>query len=184
MGWTRTSTSSTTDEPPGTPAGTAASSASTPGDDLLEVGTVARPHGVEGAVVVALLTNRTERLDEGSLLDADGRDLRVVDAKPFGARWLVHFEGVRTRVDAERLRGAILRAPPIDDPDAWWVHELIGSEVVEAASGRRLGTVVAVVPSPASDLLELDDGGLIPLRFALERSAGRISVEVPPGLLE
>jgi hypothetical protein len=44
--------------------------------------------------------------------------------------------------------------------------------------------VAAVVPSPASDLLELEDGALIPLRFALERSAGRIMVDVPAGLLD
>ncbi len=135
-------------------------------------------------MVVSLVTNRTERLAAGAPLHADDRELRVVDARPFGDRWLVRFEGVQTRADAERLRGAVLRASPIDDPDAWWVHELVGCEVVDASTGRRYGTVKAVVASPVSDLLELDDGALVPLRFALERREGSIVVEVPPGLLD
>ena len=177
MGWIPTSTSSTTDEPDPPPREDG-------GIEQLEVGSVARPHGVQGEVVVALLTNRTERLAAGASLDADGRELRVEEARPFGERWLVRFEGVRTREDADRLRGAVLRASPIDDPEAWWVHELVGSEVVDVTSDRRLGVVVAVVAGPASDLLELEDGELVPLRFALERQPGRITVELPPGLLD
>ncbi|HLI74891.1 MAG TPA: hypothetical protein VKU86_13515, partial [Acidimicrobiales bacterium] len=134
MGWTPTSTSSTTDPPPRPLHGE-------PGAPRLEVGRVARPHGMQGEVVVSLVTNRTERLATGASLHADERELRVVDARPFGDRWLVRFEGVQTRADAERLRGAVLRATPIDDPDAWWVHELVGCEVVDASSGRRYGTV-------------------------------------------
>jgi 16S rRNA processing protein RimM len=147
------------------------------------VGSVDRPHGMRGEVVVSLVTNRTERLASGSVLVAGEEQLRVIEARPFGRRWLVTFEGVQTRESAERLRNSVLRASPIDDPEAWWVHELVGSEVVDT-SGRPLGTVAAVVPSPASDLLELEDGALIPLRFALERSAGRIVVDVPAGLLD
>ena len=48
--------------------------------------------------------------------------------------------------------------------------------------GRYLGKVVALVANPASDLLELEGGGLIPLVFVVERSAGRIVVDIPEGL--
>ncbi len=82
-----------------------------------------------------------------------------------------------------RLRGTVLRGRPLDDEDAWWVHELIGSEVVDT-DGAQLGTVQAVVANPASDLLELDGGALVPLRFVVERSAGRVVLELPAGLLD
>jgi ribosomal 30S subunit maturation factor RimM len=138
---------------------------------------------VQGEVVVSLVTNRTERLVPGSVLTVGDEELRVAEARPFGDRWLVVFEGVESRGRAEELRGRVLRATPIDDPDAWWVHELVGSQVVDT-SGQRLGTVVSVVASPVSDLLELADGALIPLRFALGRSPGRVVVDVPAGLLD
>jgi len=147
------------------------------------VGRVDRPHGLRGQVVVSLVTNRTERLASGAVLGAGDGELRVLEARPFGDRWLVTFDGVESKEAAERLRNTVLSALPIEDPEAWWVHDLIGSQLVDT-SGNELGTVKAVVASPASDLLELADGTLIPLRFALERSPGRIVVDLPAGLLD
>jgi hypothetical protein len=48
-----------------------------------------------------------------------------------------------------------------------------------------LGTVEGVEANPASDLLVLDGGVLIPLRFVVASEPGvRITVEVPDGLLD
>ena len=104
-------------------------------------------------------------------------------SKPFQDRWIVHFEGIDDRDGADRLAGAELRAAPMEDPDALWVHELIGSQVVDAA-GTAYGAVVAVVANPASDLLELESGGLIPLTFVVVSGDGRIVVDIPEGLLD
>ena len=99
-------------------------------------------------------------------------------------RFIVSFEGVTGIDAAESLRATELYAPPLDDPDTLWVHELIGS-TVEDTVGTVLGTVVEVEANPASDLLVLDDGGLIPLRFVLTSVPGiRITVDVPDGLLD
>jgi 16S rRNA processing protein RimM len=179
MEWTPTSTSSTTDEPGG---GRGEGPARDP-VQLLEVGRIVKPHGLRGEVVVTLVSNRSERHAVGSVLVGDQGDLRVESARPFGANWLMTFAGVTSRQQAEALRATVLRAPPLVDDDAWWVHELIGSEVVTAA-GVRLGTVRAVVDNPVSDLLELDGGELVPLRFVVERGAGRIVVELPEGLVD
>lgn len=143
-------------------------------------------------MVVHLVSNRPERTVPGArfTLDADeGASLRVVSARPLpsasgpGSRWLVQFEGVVGRESAEELRGTALLAPPIDDASALWVHELVGSRV-EDAGGRALGTVAAVVANPASDLLELTGGQLVPLRFVTAHGGGRVVVDVPAGLLE
>ena len=120
----------------------------------------------------------------GSVFITDGGELRIEASRPFGRRWLVTFAGVaRHRRRPRTCATASLRAEPLDDPDALWVHELVGSEVI-ATEGRPLGTVTAVVANPASDLLELDDGVLVPLRFVVEHRPGRIVVDVPPGLLD
>jgi 16S rRNA processing protein RimM len=154
---------------------------------LLEVGHVVKAHGLAGELVVELVTNRQERLARGSVLDAGGRKLAVRQSRPFEAtgegRWLVIFDGVGDRSGAEALRGAILMAEPIDDADALWVHRLIGASVVDRA-GVTLGRVTAVQSNPASDLLVLDGGALIPLVFVVEQAAGVVTVDIPPGLLD
>jgi 16S rRNA processing protein RimM len=98
-------------------------------------------------------------------------------------RWLVAFEGVETREAAESLRGAVLRAQPLDVEGELWVHQLIGAEVVDGA-GETLGTVAAVEANPASDLLVLGDEKLIPLRFVSGIDGTRLTVDIPPGLLD
>ena len=64
-----------------------------------------------------------------------------------------------------------------------WVHELIGARVIDQ-SGADRGAVTGVVSNPASDLLELDDGSLVPVRFVTAAEPGRIEVETPDGLFE
>ncbi len=152
-------------------------------EDLLEVGTVAKAHGTAGEVVVRLITNQTERLDRGSSLMSDLGELVVSKSRPHHDTWLVQFHGVENRTQAEELRGLTLRAEPLDIPDALWVHELIGS-VVKEVSGVERGTVKTVVANPASDLLELDTGHLVPLTFVIEFTEGIILVDVPDGLFE
>ena len=151
--------------------------------DLLEVGTIAKAHGTSGEVVVRLITNQTERLNHGSRLMSDLGELVVLKSRPHHDKWLVQFNGVETRTQAEELRGLTLMAAPLDIPDALWVHELIGS-VVKEVSGAERGTVKAVVANPASDLMELDTGHLVPLTFVVDFAEGIISVDVPDGLFE
>jgi 16S rRNA processing protein RimM len=154
-----------------------------PAVPVLEVGKVLRPHGLRGQVVVRLTTDRTERLASGAVLSSSAGDLEVVRATPSGDRWIVSFAGVGDREGAEALRDVILKAEPIADPEALWVHELHGSEVLDV-TGRHLGVVASIEANPASDLLVLDGGGLVPLRFVVEHGPGRVVVDVPAGLLE
>lgn len=159
---------------------------------LLEVGRVVKPHGLRGEVVVVLVTNRLERLEPGSRLALAGtvgaaptpdRELEVVSSRPFRDRFLVRFQGVEDLEGAEALRGGRLSAEPIEDPEALFVHELIGSEVVET-NGTSRGLVTGVEANPASDLLVVEERALVPLRFVVERQPGRVVVEVPEGLFD
>jgi len=150
---------------------------------VLEVGRVTKAHGVRGEVVVALLTDRLERVAPGSVLVADGRALRITASRPHQKHHIVSFDGVDTREAAEALHGAVLSAEPLEDDDELWVHELIGSAVVNTA-GDRLGVVESVQANPASDLLVLDSGALIPVVFMLSHDAGAVLVDLPEGLLD
>ena len=150
---------------------------------MLEVGRVVKPHGLRGEVVVELTTNRTERVEPGAVLSTDRGEMVIERSSPFQHRWIVQFEGVASREDADAIRGLVLRAEPMEDPDAVWVHELIGAEVFDTA-GASLGRVDAVQANPASDLLVLEDGGLIPLTFLVSHDEGRVVVDPPAGLLD
>jgi 16S rRNA processing protein RimM len=154
---------------------------------VLEVGRIVKPHGIKGEVVVELITNRSERVSAGSVLTTRSGSLVVERSRRFEAtghgRWIVAFRGVADRSRAEALRGVVLLAEPVDDPEGLWVHQLVGAEVVDA-SGTVLGRVEAVEANPASDLLVLDGGALIPLRFVIEHRDGRLAVELPAGLLD
>jgi 16S rRNA processing protein RimM len=157
-------------------------------DTLLEVGRVIRPHGLVGQVVVELWTNRGERITPGARLVGPDGGLVIVRSSKVGSaagrdRWLVSFEGVESREAAEELRGSVLRAAPIDEPGTLWVHQLIGSGVYDEA-GLKIGVVASVEANPASDLLILDSGQLVPLTFVTAQGAGRLTVRLPPGLLE
>jgi len=150
---------------------------------LLEIGTIGKAHGLRGEVLVRLVTNRTERLDPGSVLHAGERALVVETARPHQDRHLVRFEGVADRTAAESLRGTVLSAEPIEDEAELWVHELVGSVVRDQGDVDR-GTVESVQANPASDLLVLDTGHLVPLVFVTGSRDGVVRVDVPDGLFD
>jgi len=158
---------------------------------MLDVGHVVRPHGLKGEVVVALVTSLDQRLAPGSTLSTSSGGTLVVTASrplpgkqgPQGGKWLVCFAGVDNRDASEALGGTVLQAEPVEGAEGLWVHELIGTAVVDA-SGTPRGTVVSVEANPASDLLVLDSGAFVPLRFAVSVEPGLVVVDVPEGLFE
>lgn len=148
----------------------------------LVVGRVGRPHGLDGTVSVVLTTDRTERLEPGAELFVGDRRLVVRRSQFDGKRWRVNFEGVTDRNAADELVTRELEAEPLDDDDTLWVHEVIGATVVDEAGTER-GTVLSIVANPASDLMELSSGALVPLRFVVDGPTdGVVRVEVPEGL--
>ncbi len=153
------------------------------GAPRLEVARVDRPHGLRGEVIVTLVTNRAERLAPGAVLQAGHRVLTVAESRPHQHRFMVRFEGVDSREAADALHGTALFAEAIDDPDEWWVHELIDAVVVDQ-HGTERGRVVEIESNPASDLLVLEGGALVPMRFVVSREPGMLHVDVPEGLFD
>lgn len=121
-------------------------------------------------------------MDPGSVLETDRGPLTVVEAHPHQHRWRVRFEGFASREDVEPLHGLVLRAAPVDDPDVWFVHELIGLPVV-LTDGTSVGTCTSIVENPAHDLVELEDGRLVPLPFVVD-VGDAIEIDPPEGLLD
>jgi 16S rRNA processing protein RimM len=150
----------------------------------LEVGRIIKAHGLKGQVLVDLWSDRVERLAAGETLLTERGPLVVTASAPHQARFIVSFEGVASREAAERLRGVVLSAPRIDDDTVIWIDQLFGAEVIDA-TGVRHGVVVDVEANPASDLMVLDTGSLVPLTFVVSVEANRqVVIEAPEGLFE
>jgi 16S rRNA processing protein RimM len=154
---------------------------------LLEVGHIGRAHGIRGDVFLVLSTDRAERAAVGSKLWVRDRWIAVTASSNANGKWRVHLEGVDDRDAAEALAGTRVYAEPIDDTDALWVHHLIGASVVET-NGIDRGRCISVVANPASDLLELESGALVPAAFVttVDVSGGVpfITIDPPDGLFE
>ncbi len=156
---------------------------------ILRVGRIGRAHGLKGEVLVTLTTDLTaERTAPGAvfLLSGERSDLPetlvVAKAHPQQQdKWRIKFEGVDDRNAADRLRNLDLSAESISDTEDVFVHELVGKNVVEADGASR-GEVLSLISNPASDLLELDSGHLVPMAFYVSHDDETVTVEVPDGL--
>ena len=146
--------------------------------DLVQVGRVGKPHGLDGGFFVDDASEREEVFAAGATLYAGGQPATVVASR--------HGSGGRTviRLDRHVERGAqlaVARAtlPRLEEEDEFYVFELVGLSV-EEEGGRLLGRVREVLEYPGNDVLELDSGASLPLVEACVRqvdlAGGRIVV--------
>jgi 16S rRNA processing protein RimM len=131
-----------------------------PEHDLVDVGRVGRPHGLDGAFVVDQASAEPRRFDVGAELLVDGVPARVELSR------LVGGGRPAIRLDRPVVRGAELAVrradlAPLPD-DSYYVADLVGLDVLDE-SGTRVGVVRDVLPGPANDVLELSTGALLPL---------------------
>jgi 16S rRNA processing protein RimM len=155
--------------------------------NLLEVGRIGKPHGVRGDFFVSFTTDVEERHQVGSVLMVQRGDqlvsYTISTSRPQQDRFVVHFEGVDDRTGAEQLTNKVLYAEPLEDPDALWVHELIGSQVVDT-KGADWGKCTGVINNPAHLILELSTGVLVPIPFVVSSTNGVTTINPPEGLAE
>ena len=162
------------------------------GDPRIEIGRIARAHGIRGEVVVVTHDPDSELLDDLEALWVGGVEKRVTEARHTHRGWLVLFEGVTTRNDAELLRGQAVEvdrdALELSDDDVL-LDDLIGCRVVRM-DGTPWGTI-AEIQGGMQDLLVIHDGELerlLPLvdEFVtnIDIEAGVVTVDPPEGLPE
>ena len=144
--------------------------------DLVAVGRVGRPHGLDGSFVVEDASEHPDRFAVGAVLLVDGTEARVVASKRAGGRPVI-------RLDREPGRGTTLSVARADlgapEEGSYYVADLVGL-AVEEERGRALGRVTEVSPGVANDVLELDSGMVLPLHetcvLEVDLEGGRIVV--------
>jgi 16S rRNA processing protein RimM len=145
--------------------------------ELIRVGRVGRPHGLEGAFFVEEASEDPERFAVGVVLLAGSARAEVVESKRSGGRPVIRLDRKVERgtpLDVER--GSL----PEPEEGSYYEFQLVGLEVHEQGGGM-LGRVTEVSSGPANDVLELDTGLLLPLVDAcvqkVDLDAGRILVQ-------
>jgi 16S rRNA processing protein RimM len=145
---------------PGPTSATCSRLPTDPERDVVRVGRVGRPHGVDGAFVVEQASEDPSRYEVGAELLVDGEPAFVVLSRQIGGRRRA------IKLDRAVARGAELAvrrdALPELPADTYYVSDLVGLDVVDER-GEHVGVIRDVLPGPANDVLELDTGLLLPL---------------------
>ena len=105
--------------------------------DLVEIGTLARPHGIRGEIRVNYYADSLELLRGDVVYLQAGR---MHQGTP-----LIRFVEAPDRTAAEFLRGQTLLIPesalPELDEDEVYLHDMLGLSVVLDATGQKLGVL-------------------------------------------
>lgn len=160
------------------------------------VGAIAGAFGVNGEVRLKSFTAEPEAIaGYGPFHDEAGaRQFEIEITHPINNGFAARIAGVRTKEEADALRGLRLFAdrdalPSLPD-DEFYYADLIGLEVVDTG-GQVLGKVSAVHNHGAGDLLEVTGPGLktpalLPFTRAavptVDLAAGRIVTDPPDGV--
>ncbi|MFM9019025.1 MAG: ribosome maturation factor RimM [Actinomycetota bacterium] len=128
--------------------------------ERVAIARLGRPHGVRGAITAHADGPTLGTLGPGDAVvvrvHGHDRPLVLADRRGEAPKAIVSFEGVDDRDAAAALTGGSVmvepsRLPAPDDPDTFYVRDLIGFEV--RCGERLVGTVRDVQPGPANDAL-------------------------------
>ena len=142
-----------------------------------------------------------QRFAAGSKLatvPADRGPLTVAGVRWHSGRLLLKFAGYEDRTAAEELRDTALvidsdELAPLDDPEEFYDHDLIGLQVV-TAGGDQVGAVTDVLHH-GQTLLVIEGSGpragaelLVPFVAAIvpevDVAGGRLVIDPPAGLID
>lgn len=167
--------------------------------EYISIGRILKPLGVRGEVKVLPLTDFPERFAamEKVLLDLNGRfETRFVEKVSSHGRFIaMKLTGIDDINAALVLKDALLkvtRAELVTLPEGeYYIFDLIGLDVYTTA-GRHLGKVKDVLQTGANDVYVVEGDAprelLVPalkqVVLSIDRAAGKIVVELPPGLEE
>ncbi len=127
---------------------------------FVTVGRLGRTRGVNGELYVIPDTDFPKRflnMRELNLKTRDGWEKVTVDStRMVSGRPVIKLEGIDTPEDAARFTNREIGVP--DDEvvqlpkGSFWIHDLIGCEVIDDSTGSVMGEITAVETYPANDV--------------------------------
>jgi len=163
-------------------------------EEVYRIGRLGKAHGVKGEVSLQFDDDIFDRVDcDYLVLEVDGILVPFfIEEYRFRSDTvaLVKFEDVDTQQRASELTGCDVYFPRTlaDEEESPSLTFLVGFDLVEANTGRKVGTVAAIDDTTANLLFELEDGTLIPanddLITDIDTENRIITMNIPQGLLE
>lgn len=169
-------------------------------DDCYQLGYVVKAHGLKGEVQIYLDVDSPEDYKNlESVFVLQGQQLVpffIESISVSGAKAIVAFEEVLHVDDAKSLKGCELYLPlaalPVLDEGEFYIHEVVGFDLINAKSEMKVGVIEHVLESGPQLLFSVLTSEkqeiLIPydksLLKVLNRQEQFIMLEIPEGLLD
>ncbi|HEU0033607.1 MAG TPA: ribosome maturation factor RimM [Kofleriaceae bacterium] len=159
----------------------------------IEIGGVARAHGIRGEIVIVTHDPDSDTLGRVQTIWIGGTERTITNVRDTQRGWLVALEGIATRNDAEALQGQPVEVDrsvlELSDEDVL-LADLVGLEV-RRADGTPWGKVAEIMVGEHQDVLVIHDGEierLLPIvdQFVtgIDLEAGIVTVDPPEDLPE
>ena len=177
-------------------------------EELINIGKIGSSVGLRGEVRVTLYAQDSGNLKEGKVLllkhagkktasdEEAGTKLKCTSVRRQKDRPVIRLEGITDRNAADELRGMeiYIHEEQLEElPEGeHYVRNLVGSRVIDLASGTEIGHLNDVIQNTAQSILDVEtpEGKqvLIPAVDAflrrIDEESGIIEVELIPGFLE
>jgi 16S rRNA processing protein RimM len=176
--------------------------------NYFQVGVVTGTHGVNGVLKVIPTTNdparfgslcnvyiSSNRISSGKFSEADLIRKKVLNARLSGNIVLVTLDDIKTKVDAESLKGMVMLVERKDavklDEDEYFIADIIGCSVYDKCIGY-IGDLKDVISTGSNDVYIVNGGKigevLVPalkeVIMKVSLDARRIDIELPRGLID
>lgn len=164
-------------------------------EKVYKIGRLGKTHGVRGEISFLFDDDVFDRVDADYLvLMIDGIlvpfFMEVYRFKS-DSNAIVKFEGIDTQERARELTACDVFFPRAlsdnDDEELSWI-EIIGYDLIDAATSDCIGRIASVDDATLNILFELEDGTLIPaseeLITAVNKVNRAIEMNIPQGLLD
>ena len=135
-------------------------------ENLLLVGKVLRPHGLEGLLrILAYVQSEESFLNTGIVFLKSGQqeviEYHVLSVKPYKNVFLMKLDGLNSLEEAERFRGAEILISKdslrCENDDEYFWFDLIGLKVY-LNTGRYIGTLKEVLTTGSNDIYIVRQG--------------------------
>ena len=164
-------------------------------EDVFKIGRLGKAHGVKGEVSFHFDDDIFDRVEtEYLVLEIDGILVPFfMDDYRFRNGYLafVKFRDVDTQERASELTGCDVYFPrdlAMDEDETPILSMLVGFSLVDAATGKHIGTIEGINDQTANVLFELSGGQLIPASDELiediDAKQRTIRMNIPEGLLD
>lgn len=165
-------------------------------EDVYKIGRIGKAHGVKGEVSFNFDDDVFDRVEaEYLILEVDGI-LVPFFMEEYRFRSdntaLVKFEDIDTQERARELTNCEVFFPrhlAEDDEDEVLTYSfLVGFDIIDDSTGKKVGTIASVDDSTLNILFELEDGRLIPaseeLITDIDKENKTITIALPEGILD